>query len=66
MPDHELCLMGDGDLPLAAFFRVLREGGYDGYYTLEWEKKHHPELADPEVAFPRYVEFMTALDSEYD
>lgn len=61
LPDHELCLMGEGDLPLAEFHDVLRAGGYDGFYTLEWEKQWHPEIAEPEVAFPRYVEFMRGL-----
>lgn len=63
LPDHALCLMGDGDLPLSDFYKVIHGGGYDGYYTLEWEKKHHPEMDDPEIAFPRYVEAMRKLES---
>lgn len=54
-------LVGEGDLPLRQIIDVLRRGGYDGWLTLEWEKKWHPELADPEVVFPHYVRFMRTL-----
>jgi len=37
---------------------TLQAGGYDGYLTLEWEKRWVPELAEPEVAFPQFVAFM--------
>ena len=60
--ESDLCLVGEGDLPLGEFKRVLDAGGYDGYYTLEWEKMWHPELEEPEVAFPRFVEFMRGLE----
>jgi hypothetical protein len=53
--------MGEGDLPLAEFYRTLQGGGYDGFYTLEWEKHWQPQIADPEIAFPQYVRFMTQL-----
>jgi len=64
--DHPLCLIGDGDLPLEEIFRVLRQGGYTGYLTLEWEKKWHPEIEEPEVAFPGYVRFMRELISTHE
>ncbi len=62
-PDHgySLCLVGTGDIPLAQMLTVLRAGGYDGWLTLEWEKKWHPEIEEPEVAFPAYVEYIRGL-----
>jgi sugar phosphate isomerase/epimerase len=57
----EPCLMGDGDLPHEQIYSVLEKGGYDGYFSLEWEKRWHPELPDPEIAFPQYVEYMKRL-----
>ena len=61
-PDgYQLCLTGAGDLPLPEIIRVLQAGGYDGWLTLEWEKKWHPELEAPEVAFPGYVKYMRGL-----
>jgi hypothetical protein len=35
---------------------VLASAGYKGYYGFEWEKQWHPDIADPEVAFPHYAE----------
>ena len=61
---HQLCLMGKGDLPLAEIYGAVKNGGYDGWLTLEWEKHWHPELDEPEVAFPQYVEYMKTLMGE--
>jgi hypothetical protein len=36
----------------------LRNDGYQGYYSFEWEKLWHPELEEPEVALPAYVSAM--------
>ncbi len=55
------CLMGDGVLPHYEIFNVLRRGGFDGYLSLEWEKRWHPEIPGPEIAFPQYVEYMNNL-----
>lgn len=56
-----LCLMGEGEIPLREMLSTLVRGGYDGYLTFEWEKKWYPELAEPEIAFPQYTEFMRQL-----
>jgi len=56
-----LCLCGAGVLPLADCADLLQAGGYAGYYTLEWERRWHPYLAAPEIAFPRFVRFMQQL-----
>ncbi|MCK5733697.1 MAG: sugar phosphate isomerase/epimerase [Candidatus Latescibacteria bacterium] len=63
--DYQLCLIGEGDLPLEETFRVLKQGDYTGYLTLEWEKKWHPEIEEPEEAFPGYVRFMRGLISTH-
>jgi beta-glucosidase len=39
-----LTLPGEGDLPIREMVNYLNENGYDGYFSLEWEKKWHPEL----------------------
>ncbi|NLC42905.1 MAG: sugar phosphate isomerase/epimerase [Clostridiales bacterium] len=56
-----LCSIGAGDIPTKEIFELLERNGYKGYYSLEWEKKWHSELADPEVEFPSYVAFMNSL-----
>lgn len=63
MPDGKarLCLPGRGELPLRKIVRALDARGYDGYYSFEWEKRWHPELEEPELAFPYFVEFMRGI-----
>ena len=46
--------LGQGDAPLAEAFDALKAGGYKGYYSFEWEKLWHPEIAEPELAFADY------------
>lgn len=50
------CMLGDGDVPLKRGLDLLRQAGYSGWATLEWEKHWHPEIAEPEVAFPQYAQ----------
>jgi len=57
--EYAICLPGDGDVPMREVYERLNADGYPGWYSLEWEKKWHPELPNPEVAFPAYVKCMT-------
>ncbi len=50
--------IGDGEIPIAAIVKSLLADGYDGYFSLEWEKKWHPDLADLEEALPVYAKYM--------
>ena len=61
---EQMCLIGDGLLPVGEFVRVLEKGGYDGYYSLEWPKKRFPDLEGPEKVFPHYVEYMKRLNKK--
>ena len=49
---------GKGEVPLREAFRLLKDGGYDGWLTFEWEKRWHPEIADPEQSFPAFISYM--------
>lgn len=51
--DWELVPLGAGDVPVCESLAALDTAGYDGWLTVEWEKRWHPELAEPEVALPR-------------
>ena len=55
---YDLCSIGEGEIDIVDIMKRLREDGYDGYLSLEHEKKWHPELPEAEVEFPRYVEYM--------
>jgi hypothetical protein len=39
--------------------RALHNIGYKGFYCFEWEKVWHPDLQDPEIAFPDYARVMS-------
>jgi sugar phosphate isomerase/epimerase len=43
-------LMGKGEVPIFEAIDVLRKNGYKGYYSFEWEKLWHPEIAEPDIA----------------
>jgi len=58
---HHLCAIGEGHLPLRGIVEMLEKDGYQGYYSLEWEKRWHPELEEPEVVFPAYAEWMRSI-----
>lgn len=51
-------LTGTGEVPVKETVKVLAAGGYKGYYSFEWEKRWHPEIEDPEIAFPHYAKVM--------
>jgi sugar phosphate isomerase/epimerase len=54
-------LLGDGDIPLGDAVRALREIGYDGWYSLETEKRWQAEAPVPEVSVPQFVKYMNSL-----
>ena len=55
------CLLGEGDVPLREICEALKQSEYAGYLSLEWEKKWHPEIAEPEIALPQAVAYLRAL-----
>lgn len=56
--ERRYVLTGTGEIPVNETVRVLAGGGYKGYYCFEWEKRWHPEIEEPEVAFPHYAKTM--------
>ena len=57
----QLVPAGEGEVPIAESLAALRVAGYDGWVSVEWEKRWHPELAEPEVALPQHEKFLRAL-----
>ena len=50
-PDEwQLVPLGQGEVPVRELVSLLPGAGYDGWVSLEFEKKWHPELDRPEVA----------------
>lgn len=61
---YALVPLGSGDLPIKSIVHVLKEGGYNGYVSYEWEKMWHPEIEEPEVVFSVYIETLKSLMQE--
>jgi sugar phosphate isomerase/epimerase len=58
--------MGEGIVPARDAYDLLRGDGYDGWFTLEWEKHWAPKIAEPEVAFPAFVRFMRDAEQRWN
>jgi sugar phosphate isomerase/epimerase len=54
----EYKFLGEGETPVFEAIDLLAKGGYKGFYSFEWEKLWHPEIADPEIAFADYPKKM--------
>jgi sugar phosphate isomerase/epimerase len=48
-------LTGQGTVPVKEQVQVLLKTGYKGYFSFEWEKVWHPEIEEPELAFPDFA-----------
>lgn len=53
--DRHYVLTGTGTVPVRQQFAALAAHRYRGVYGFEWEKRWHPEIEAPEVAFAQYV-----------
>lgn len=54
-------LPGTGQVPMHRAWKLLKDSGYRGYLSFEWEKKWEPALAEPEVAFPHFMKHVREL-----
>lgn len=54
-------LPGTGMLPLKEAVFSLVENGYQGWMVYEHEKRWHPELWEPEVAFPAFARWARSI-----
>lgn len=51
-------LLGKGDTPILQAVDLLYKDGFSGFYSFEWEKLWHPDIADPELALSDYARVM--------
>ena len=55
---EEYVLLGKGTTPIFEAIDLLSKNGYKGYFSFEWEKLWHPEIAAPEIALADYPKVM--------
>jgi len=58
--DRAYVLTGTGQVPVKQIVQTLVQGGYAGCLCFEWEKKWHPEIAEPEIAIPQFAKTVKA------
>lgn len=56
----EYVFLGKGDVPIMKAIDLLEQNNYKGYYSFEWEKLWHPEIAEPSEAFADYANTMNS------
>jgi len=54
----QLVLLGEGEVPVREMLRLLAAGGYEGWISVEWEKRWHPEIEEPQVALPQHLKLL--------
>jgi fatty-acyl-CoA synthase len=62
----ELTLLGEGEVPVADVIRLLGRRGYGGWISVEWEKKWHPEIPEPEQALPQHLSLLRGWAGDGD
>src|SRR5437667_8741691 len=53
--DRRYVLTGTGEVPVRRQIEALAHSGYRGFYNFEWEKRWHPDIEEPEVAFAQFA-----------
>jgi sugar phosphate isomerase/epimerase len=59
--DQKITLVGEGDVPIKEAVDVLKDSGYNGWLSFEWEKKWHPDIEEPEIALPAFMQYMKQM-----
>src|SRR5213592_2434802 len=54
--DRRYVLTGTGQVPVKRQIEALVKIGYRGYFSFEWEKRWHPEIEAPELAFAQFTD----------
>ena len=58
------CLVGEGQMDLKTAVDILRKNNYQEYVCFEWEKLWHPQIAEPEIACPQFMDSVEGLFSD--
>lgn len=55
---EEYVMLGKGTTPIFEAIDLLAKNRFKGYFSFEWEKLWHPEIAEPEIAIAYYSKAM--------
>jgi hypothetical protein len=62
----ELRLIDGGEVPVRELLQLLYGGGYAGWISVEWQKRWHPEIEEPEVALPQHLSLLSKWLTELE
>jgi len=62
----QLVLLGKGEVPVPEMLELLDSGGYPRWISVEWEKRWHPEIEEPEVALPQHLSVLRGWLTEME
>ena len=62
--DHPVVVVGEGQMDLKTAVDILRKNNYQEYVCFEWEKLWHPQIAEPEIACPQFMDSVGGLFSD--
>jgi sugar phosphate isomerase/epimerase len=62
----QLVLLGEGEVPVREMLELLDAGGYPGWISVEWEKRWHPEIEEPQVALPQHLAVLRGWFTELE
>jgi sugar phosphate isomerase/epimerase len=57
-------LAGNGKVSFEETLEAIDKSNYNGYVSFEWEKYWHPEIEEPEVALPNFINAIRKLESD--
>jgi fatty-acyl-CoA synthase len=59
-------LLGQGEVPVREMLELLSGDGYEGWISVEWEKRWHREIEAPEVALPQHLTVLSTWLAELE
>jgi sugar phosphate isomerase/epimerase len=62
----QLVLLGEGEVPVREMVDLLHREGYEGWISVEWEKRWHPEIDEPDVALPQHLSVLSTWLTELE
>lgn len=54
-------LVGDGEMDIQGTVDILKKYHYDEFVCFEWEKLWFPDVEEPQVAFPQFIEAVSQM-----
>ncbi len=54
-------MMGDGDMPIKECTALLKNGGFEGFVSLEWVKRWYEDLSEPGIVFMHFADYIKRI-----